>query len=300
MRATVGSFACAREATEGFGNTVRMTAPAPGTGGFSSRPDLTAVTVDATSTPATADFTFDEDITAPGGVIPAGSFRVTGSDALIGCTNGAALGAGDIVNGNTVRVPLDAVATNSTNCNANAQNEYFVWADVAAGTVDGATLSNPEAGVPTGANQGAFAAGFTTGPEAFSTTFNNTTGVVSVVLDQRFATSTLGNINLVDDAGSELPATPTTVAGAGGAAGPVVAQAQFTPGEVSGARSLLLDSGAFTTAGAGYSNVDQFLAPAGGRAEAPAQAWPRCPSQDAQQVPPHDHQQAPGQAPALS
>ena len=264
VRATVGSFACAREATAGFGNTVAMSATAPGTGGFSSRPDLTAVTVDTSSTPATADFTFDETLT--GAPSPAGSVRVVGSDGLIGCSNSA---PGTIVNGNTLRVELDAVATNSVDCNANAQNEFFVWADVAAGAVTAASGPNPQAGVPTGANAGAFANGFTTGPEAFSTTFNNSTGVVSIVLDQRFASSvTLGNINLVDDSGSELPATPTTVAGAGGAAGPALAQAQFTPGEVSGARSLLLDGGAFTTQGIGgvtaYPNVDQMLAPQAG------------------------------------
>jgi hypothetical protein len=267
VQGTVRTFGCAREATQNFSTTSRQSATAPGTGGLTNNPDLISVTVDSSVTPATADFTFDENIAATGGSIPAGSFRVVGSDGLVGCSNGAALGAADIVNGNTVRVPLDAVATNSTNCNSPNQDEYFVWADVNPGVVTGtsapAARTNPEAGIPTGGNAGAFANGFTTGAEAFSTTFNTSTGVVSITLDQRFSSFVNGQIRLVDDAGALIPGNPTSVAGAGGPAGPVIAQAQFTPGQVAGAKSLALFNGAFTSTG-GYPNVDQVLAPGGG------------------------------------
>ena len=80
VRATVGSFACAREATASFGNTVSMTATAPGTGGFSSKPDLTAVTVDASRCrrPPISRSTR----TSPAVAAPAGSLRVVGSDGV--------------------------------------------------------------------------------------------------------------------------------------------------------------------------------------------------------------------------
>ena len=150
-------------------------------------------------------------------------------------------------------------------------NEYFVWGDVDPGVVEGtgapAGRTNPVAGIPTGSNQGAFANGFTTAPEAFSTSFDTTTGVVTINLDQRFASFNTPSIILVDDSGSQTPFSPTTVSGSGGPAGPTVAQAQFTPGQVAGARSLFLSGvefgvlpPAFITA-AGYGNVDQILSP---------------------------------------
>ena len=114
-----------------------------------------------------------------------------------------------------------------------------------------------------GGNAGAFANGFTTGPEAFSTTFNNSNGVVSIVLDQRFA-GFVHRTSAWSTTPAPSPVHPDLVAGAGGPAGPSVAQAQFTPGQVAGAKSLLLDDGRVHRPTAGYPNVDQNLAPASG------------------------------------
>ncbi len=277
------------EATQGFGNTTIMSAAAPGTGGLGNNPDLIAVTLSDDGT--TADFTFDENVSlgpeankvSPNGVVTGSDFAVVGSDSLVGCTHLAALTGADIVGGNTVRVPLTTASTGSLCTGGGANNnEYMVWgfvnrgvvtpaslgtrtacAQTAAGppaVVDPTTACNAESGVPVGGNAGAFANGFTAGPDAFSTTFNASTGVVGIRLDQRFAAFVTGDINLVDDAGALIPGNPTTVSGAGGPAGPVVASAQFTPGQVAGAKSLLLDQGAFTS-NAGYANVDQDLSP---------------------------------------
>ena len=254
------------EATQGITNVNRMTATAPGTGGFSSNPDLIAITVSADG--QTADFTFDENILPAGGSISGGSLYVGTSDSLNLCFNAVALTAADIVNGNTVRVTTPNLACGG-GVTPDQINEYFVWGDVDPGIVEGtgapAGRTNPVAGIPTGTNQGAFANGFTTGPEAFSTAFDTSTGVVTINLDQRFASFNTPSIILVDDSGSETPFSPTTVSGSGGPAGPTVARAQFTPGEVAGARSLFLSGAtvlppAFVTAN-GYGNVDQILSP---------------------------------------
>jgi hypothetical protein len=252
------------EATQGFGNIGTMSATAPGTGGLSNNPDLQSVTIADDGT--TADFTFDENIALGPNINTTRDLTVIGSDQLVGCTHAAALTAADIVGGNTLEVPLDSNFAGGGSCFGGGQNvnEYFVWGAVGQGVVVGtnapAGRQNAEAGVPTGGNSGAFANGFTTAPEAFSTAFNNSTGIVSVNLDQRFASFVTGQIHLVDDAGALIPGNPTSVAGAGGPAGPVVANAQFTPGQVSGAKSLFLDNGAFTS-NAGYANVPQDLAP---------------------------------------
>ncbi len=58
----------------------------------------------------------------------------------------------------------------------------------------GAGNTDPEGGVPAGGNAGAFANGFTTGPEAFSRRSDNSTGVVSIVLDQSWRCSHILNI----------------------------------------------------------------------------------------------------------
>ena len=53
------------------------------------------------------------------------------------------------------------------------------------------TRFNLTGGVGVGGNAGAFATGFTTGPDAMSVTFNNSTGTVTVQMDQRVNPNTL-------------------------------------------------------------------------------------------------------------
>jgi hypothetical protein len=243
-----------------------MTAAMPGTGGITDAPDLIAATLAADG--SYVDFLFDEVI-EPGPnfntFYPNGfAVELAGSDRILS-TPVAATDI-SIVNDNTVRVKFPNNADVS---------EYEVWAQVGAGVVQrlgsgqgggdgverqGQQVANPAAGVPMGGNSGAFATGFTTGPEALSVAFDNTAGIASVRLDQRFGFFDSPSIRLVDDAGALLPGTPISVSGAGGPAGQVIATAQFTPGEVSGARSLLLNTGAFTT-NIGYPNVSQIVSP---------------------------------------
>jgi hypothetical protein len=233
-------------------NPTIQTVAAPGTGGATTRPDLIAVTITNDGTTATAHFQFDSTITFPGGHPAAGDFFIGQSDNNPGCSVGA---------GATITPATNTVNADLTSCLGNLKDEYYVWADARAGSVQNLTAQpNPSEGVPTGGNSGAFANGFTTGPDAFSTTFDNSTNQVNVVLDQRFFADSPANIGLLDDTGDELPVTVTNVAGGGSAtAGPVTTTLTFS-GDISGARSLWLAGPAFLTA-AGYANVPQILAP---------------------------------------
>ncbi len=249
-------------------NPSRESATASGTGGVSNNPDLIAVTL--ADDQSYADFTFDENVSLGPNANNPGDFIVaTSDDPVITCTHNLALSGADIVAGNTVRVPLDAFTGIGPGACGTDRGEYLVWGyvndSVVTSTVGPPGRPNPQAGVPTGSNSGAFANGFTTGPDAYSTAFNASTGVVTINLDQRFSAFNTGSIRLVDDAGALIPGNPTSVAGAGGPAGPVVANAQFTPGQVAGAKSVqLLGTSGFVPAFDsifGDDNVNQVLSP---------------------------------------
>ena len=65
---------------------------------------------------------------------------------------------------------------------------------------------------------------------------------------------------MIDDSGSQVAAAAISVSGQGGAAGPVVAKVTFTPAQLAGARSLLLQPGAFSSF-LGYTNPAQVISP---------------------------------------
>ncbi len=196
-------------------NPGRESATAPGTGGLGNNPDLIAVTL--ASDQSFADFTFDENVALGPNANNPGDFVITTSDdPVVSCSSAAALTAANIVGANTVRVPLTPGCQNL--------GEYLVNGYVNNAVVTGinapAGRNNPEAGLPTGGNSGAFANGFTTGPDAFSTAFNTSTGVVSISLDQRFGAFATGSIRLVDDAGALSPRQPDLGRGRRRARGP--------------------------------------------------------------------------------
>jgi hypothetical protein len=242
--------------TTGVSNPTNQSVAAPGTGGLTTHPDLIAVTVDSGKPPAQtfAHFTFDSAVTFTGGHPASGDFFLGRSDGTTICS---AQSAGATINpgSNTVDVPL-------AGCLANLQDEYIVWGDVTNGVVQTGGSANLDQGVPAGGNSGAFANGFTTGPDAFSTAFSTSTNTVNVVLDQRWFASTVANMRLLDDTGTELPATATSAAiiGSNQTPGTVLTTISFT-GDISGARTLLLGTPSFVTA-TGAPNVPQQLSPA--------------------------------------
>ena len=263
------------------GNDVQMPiwhAARPGTSGNTNRPDLLSASVSAT----TATFVYDELFSlapAAGGVTSAQRFYVTASDGTVFFGTSATLSGGTgPTNGNTVTVTLapSGVAPpgglgttppgpGQTGVNPANANEYFVAASAAEGAV--IATSPPMAGqpstaggLPVGGNAGALATGWTTGPEAMRATINNTMGVVSLLLDQRFSLFDLAGFDLLDDTGAVIATNALQVSGAGGAAGQQTANVQFTAAQVQSARGILLRRGALTTF-MGYPNVVQGLSP---------------------------------------
>jgi len=246
VRGYVDAAAVQARTTGADANATDFSVARPGSSGLTNRPDLQSTSLSAGGT--TVDFVFDETI---GGVPAAGSFFVDLADGTFRAATGAA-----IVNGNTVR---------ATFAGGDSQNEYFIGADVADsagifGLALPAARTNTAGGLPVGGNAGAFATGFTTGPEALRVAFDNSTGVASILLDQRFFTSNSTSFLLIDDSGTQLAAAPISVSGAGGAAGQSTVRVSFTPAQLSGARSIGLNGGALTTF-IGASNVVQQLSP---------------------------------------
>jgi len=144
----------------------------PGFSGTTAKPDLVSAMVEPSG--GAVDYNFDQPI----GAATASGFQIdlannsiaTGASATI--TNTPTTG--------TVRV---------TFLNGANFNEYDVKATVAPGdatALNGApALTSTGGSVPVGDNAGAFARGFTSGPDAVQTTFNTGTGDVTVTFDQR-------------------------------------------------------------------------------------------------------------------
>ncbi len=218
-----------------------LSAARPGSGGFTNKPDLQSATV--INNGGSIVFTYDQPVTA-GTTVPVVIRSDGGGTSL---TPDAT-----ITGGNSLGFTIGSGA---------GFNEYFVVASSPAGVATGAGGFSSAAGIPVGGNVGALGSGFAVAPEALKVTFDNATGVASVLLDQRFTGSSQGQFTLVDDTGNALAATPTNISGGGSPfAGQVTAKAQFTPAQLSGARGLLLKQGAVST-NLGYTNVTQALSP---------------------------------------
>jgi hypothetical protein len=113
---------------------------------------------------------------------------------------------------------------------------------------------------PAGDNAGAFARGFTTGPDVFNAVINKTTGVVTVGLDQRIFATAPGNVILLDSTGNNVATAPAgSVTFPTQAAGPEQITVQFSPGQTTTATNFALTGPALATA-TGDINIPQILA----------------------------------------
>ena len=158
-------------------NEVAITA-----GGATSKPDLTDVKLEADQ--SSLDFTFNKTVSPSN---PADFF--------------ADLSNGTMVHGNNASVI--AISTSSTTIRVTFPNFTNYDEYVVGGSVEGTGTPGPGCAVfitaistdcngpasqpidaPFG-NIGAFATGFTTGPDALGAIGNSTTNVVSIALDQR-------------------------------------------------------------------------------------------------------------------
>lgn len=223
--------------------------------GSTTNPDLTSAVL--SSDGSSVSYTFDKPVT----VADPTDFQVALSD---GTELRPAMGNAPVVNGNTVTVNYGTALSQ--------QDEYAVVASVTSSSTvaggapvngsppaNGAVKStnstatnqgfNIPASAPVGDNAGAFARGFTTGPDVFMVSFNKTSGVVTVNVDQRAIGSTTADFRLLSSNNTDQ-GPPSTVNIPMQGAGRQAVTLQFNPNQLSVATALQLIS---SNAGTGTS-----------------------------------------------
>lgn len=183
----------------------------PGASGITAAPTLSGATEVGNNQIA---YTFNQQI-AIGAGVPAGQFRAVAS-------NGDEIGAANVTVESDGRTVLATFGGSFNN-----YNEEIVVASVDAGAVRNPNVNatNPPSGVPVGDNAGAFAAGFTNGPDATRAAFNGTSGQVLVQFDQRVDPARVAatQFRLLDSGGNDV-----TPAGAGASVQTTAFQSQVT------------------------------------------------------------------------
>jgi hypothetical protein len=135
-------------------------------------PCLTSAKLDPSNTDA-IDYTFNQAFTG-GTTVPAGGFKVVLSTGKSITSTAATI---------TTAGP-NAVVQATFSGNLAAQQEYAVQTNIpAGGIVNGTAGANIDQSTPVGDNSGAFARGFTTGPDVTAVSFSGSTATVTV--DQR-------------------------------------------------------------------------------------------------------------------
>jgi len=220
--------------------------PVAGANGRSNDPDLTAVNLVSPSGNQ-LDFVYDENVAN----VVANRFHAVASTGTT--FNGAAAA---IVNSNTVRVSFTGVDT---------VTEYLVagWNDGPGGPAGTALQGSddnapaPPNGLPTGDNAGAFALGYSTGPDPLNARVNQSAGTITFKTDQR--TLSAGNTGvLVDNNG--LTGVNCTATQFGLSSAPTQPDVVFQcpQSDLANAVGLYLPFGQLTTFLA-QSNVDQVI-----------------------------------------
>jgi len=160
----------------------------PNSGGQTNGPDLETATLNADGTSVT--YNFDSAVS---------SSTVAASDFSVALSNGG------YQDGSTS--PAPTVSNNGTSVTVSFTDlsnydEYATQAGVVPGAVTGASTGNDNTvgSAQIGGNPGAFARGFTTGPDAYAASFNSTSNTASLTFDQRVAgLGTSGTSTTVND-----------------------------------------------------------------------------------------------------
>jgi hypothetical protein len=266
VRAGLDAGVAYNATVSGFHNTDSQSVIVPGTSGTTGLADLLSAVVSTDGN--TVAFTFDKPI---GTVVNPADLRVESADGQSAGGTGTPTISNTATTG-TVTVPF---------ANGSQFNEYDVKASVQPGAVT--VLNEPTSGntygsVPVGDNAGAFARGFTTGPDATGVTFNSTTGNVVVSFDQRVDLVTtppkpVGFVLLDQDGTPVASAAATGATGVPSAAGPVQITVSFPPAAFAVAKALEICGPP--------DNVGVFAAPAecggtviGGRVVSSGISWP--------------------------
>jgi hypothetical protein len=201
--------------------------------------DLVAVTSDGQEEPATSET-----------VISSNTVRATFSEAALQnfaerIVEGSAYGCAD----------------NTSSVGCNTTNGAVQSVNPSAGAV---TRFNATGGVPVGDNAGAFATGYTTGPDARSVTFNNSNGTVTVQMDQRvdpgslcdYSGGTCGNgyFELLDNTGTVIDPQPLSASVINNS--PFQSQVALTypPGDLARSTQLLISGNPIDGGGHVFGN----------------------------------------------
>jgi hypothetical protein len=182
----------------------------PGTSGLTNRPDLlSAALVPGAQGTNQIDYTFS---------VPISTGHASNFTAVASNAQEVEGDAETVISPNTVRVTFPSAL--------QSIQEMLVKASAygphprSNGDTQGAVLSvnapkgNSTGGVPVGNNAGAFATGFSNGPDAFSVTFDNATGSVAVQMDQRVdptdVSTTPGRFELLANDGTIITTAPNS------------------------------------------------------------------------------------------
>jgi len=192
------------------------------------------------------DFTFDKNV----GVTTPGDFQADLSTGLVVPATSATVIAATGTS-TTIRAVFQIGSLSMSEF-----DEYVVWGSVTAGAVTEASPPNlpnlPDA-KPAGGNAGAFARGFTSGPDVFAATDSKSTGVVTIAVDQRVFAAVGTGFFAVDDTG--FPVAGSTAGSVGiptQAAGPELITVAFSPGQVTTMTNLFVAA----------ASMETFLVPA--------------------------------------
>jgi hypothetical protein len=230
VRAGLDAGVVGSATTEGDYNMAPQTATVPGTSGTTGLADLTSAVLSSDGN--RISYTFDKPI----GSADSGDFVVELADNSVEYGTGTA----------TITNTATTGTVNVTFAAGSQFNEYNVKAAVypsAATVLNEPGVSNTYGEVPVGDNAGAFARGFTTGPDATAVTFNSTTGQAVVSFDQRVDlitdTPDPSGFVLLDSNGSPVAgAAATGISGVPSAAGPVQVTVDYPPAAFSVAKAI--------------------------------------------------------------
>ncbi|HWE34195.1 MAG TPA: hypothetical protein VG410_11965 [Solirubrobacteraceae bacterium] len=239
-------------AADPAGFNVQEAAIMPNSNGVTSSPDLMSATLESNG--QAIDYVFDKNVSVSN---PALFQADMSTGAVFDATSATVIAATGT--STTVRAVFQ-----SGGISMSEFDEYVVWGSVSAGAVTEASPPNipnlPDA-KPSGDNAGAFARGFTSGPDAFAATVSKSTGVVTIALDQRIISGFGPDIVALDNTGFPIAAG---AAGSVGiptqAAGPESITVAFSPGQVTTMTGVYLAFDALESLMApDQPNVDQDL-----------------------------------------
>jgi hypothetical protein len=194
--------------------------PSAPNSGATTRPDLVSAVLN-TSNHDEITFTFDKNVVVD-----------EGTDFVAELSDGTTLQSTNAVGTGTTTV----TATFSGELSDESEYGVIAWvfqgAVYAADNAGNSSGTNTPGSAPIGGNAGAFASGFTTGADVFGVAINASTGAVTVDLDQRIDEVDVSDIELLDNTGAVVAATPTPAFNSSAPPGPEVLTLQYSPSQL--------------------------------------------------------------------